>query len=693
MDDDIRVFRKSLLEQVHAAGSVAQTYMHEAFVQEVRDQLIAAEEIPDLTPCDFKKKGARKRERAIDGFCLDEADLDHSVSLVVVDFKDRPDEDVPPLTQPELDAAVKGALNFVEDAVNGVLHPMIEPSHTGYDLALWLFEHRSKVSSVRLFVVADTVLGTRTRVREQQRVGDIRVEVQVWDLARLMRASGNGGREPIEIDLKELAGGGLPALPASVGDTTYSTYLCVVRGDVLASLYERYGARLLEGNVRSFLSVKGGVNRGIQNTIKSEPARFFAYNNGITATAADATFADTPRGKVLTTVKDLQIVNGGQTTASMFYAARSPAAENLKKVHVQMKLSVVLPADADALIPNIARFANTQNKVSEADLFSNHQFHRRIDETSERIWAPAAPGATHQTRWYYERARGQYVNAQARLGAAKKKEFLQLHPKKQLLTKTDLAKHENTWAGLPHIVSRGAQKNFVSFATAVTENWERDERNYNDRWFEHTVAKAIVFRGAEALVDQQPWYEGGYRANIVTYGIARLVHEVQKAKSEIDLDRIWRSQALSVPLKNVLVEALALADEVIRAPPAGMSNLSEWAKKEDCWSRMKERKLQLPPEFVAELRTKAEVREDALDARKEQQLTNEVQALMAVVNLGSDYWKKVLAWHRETGGLSPKEVALVTKMAVKRGFVPPDWQAPMLLSVHNRLTKEGFVVR
>ena len=691
MDDALDVFRKALLEQVHAAASIAGTYMREAFVSEIADRLIAAEEVPDLTPCLFRSRDARRRECAVDGFCLDENELDHSVSLVVVDFKDETALGVPRLAQAELDGAVTRALNFVQNAVRGSLHTTLEPSQTEYDLASWLYEHSSKVNSARLYIVTDSQLAPRTRVLEEQTVGGIRVEVQVWDIARLMRAAGTGGREPIEIDLIQLTEGGLPALPASVGDDTYSTYLCVVRGDVLAALYDRYGARLLERNVRSFLSLKGGVNRGIQHTIKNDPTYFFAYNNGITATAAAATLQETKQGRILTAVKDLQIVNGGQTTASMFYAAKTQAAENLRKVHVQMKLSVVAPEIADVLVPNIARYANTQNKVSEADLFSNHQFHRRIDEIAERMWAPRAPGTPSMTRWYYERARGQYLNAQGRLTPAKKIEFLMLNPKKQLLTKTDLAKHENTWRGLPHIVSRGAQRNFVIFATAVTETWERDQLNYNDRWFQHSVAKAIAFRGAEVLLGRQTWYDGGYRANIVTYGIARLVQEVQKTHCEIDLDQIWRNQAMSDALNKALARVLELANDVIRTPPAGMSNLSEWAKREECWNRTREAPLALPSEFVTELRSIAAGREDAVDARKERQLTNEVAALTLVVKLGPGYWRKVLDWHREAKNLTPKEIAIATSLVTKRGFVPSVRQAQVLMEVHDRLAKEGFV--
>jgi len=685
-ESELAVYRKTLLEEVRASASAAGIYTREAFIAEVAHRLSAAEEVPDLTPCLFRDKGAKRRELAVDGYSTEEAQLDHSVSLLAVALKDD-EEGVPTLSQNDLDTAITRALQFVQEALSGSLHPNIEPSTPAYDLARWLYDERKALNCVRIFVATDAVIGARTKSRTTKELLGVRVEIQLWDLQRFMHADATGGREPIEIDLTEFTEGGLPTLEANVGDTTYRTYLCVVGGDVLARLYDQYGARLLEGNVRSFLSVRGGVNKGIQRTIATEPARFFAYNNGITATAAEAKYAN---GRI-STVKDLQIVNGGQTTASMFHAQKL-APENLKKIHVQMKLSVIATDQSTELISNIARYANTQNKVSEADLFSNHPFHQRMEHIAETTWAPPIPGAQHNTKWFYERARGQYVNAQARLTPAKKKVFLVQNPKKQLLTKTDLAKHENTWSGLPHIVSRGAQKNFVDFAERVTAEWSAKEADFNERWFKHSVAKAIVFRSAEHLIENQDWYVGGYRANIVTHGIARLVSAVEGMQKSIDLERIWKSQALSQPLEQALIAALRLADEVIRSPPAGMTNLSEWAKKDLCWENAKKASLRLPQKFVDELKATEDEKEEATDARRNRKQDDEIEVQRLVLQLGTEYWSDVLAWNKSARLLSQKELSIVTLFKSPKK-VPSPAQALVLREVAKRYNENGDLVR
>ena len=135
--------------------------------------------------------------------------------------------------------------------------------------------------------------------------------------------------------------------------------------------------------------------------------------------------------------------------------------QRLDKIHVQMKLSVVTVEEAESLegmIEKIARYSNSQNKVSDADFFSNHPYHQAMERLSRRIPAPAVLGAQYHTRWFYERARGQYQNAQLHLTPAKKREFLRENPRAQMLSKTDVAKFENSWMGKPHIVSQGAQK-------------------------------------------------------------------------------------------------------------------------------------------------------------------------------------------------------------------------------------------
>jgi len=232
------------------------------------------------------------------------------------------------------------------------------------------------------------------------------VEIHIWDIARFQRVAESAlKREELEVDFREFSDSGIPCVEASEKEGEFKAFLCVIPGVVLADIYDRFGSRLLEGNVRSFLSTRGKVNKSIRSTILTEPEMFFAYNNGIATTATDAHVQLGGHGLRLLGAKYLQIVNGGQTTASLSAARRRDRAD-LEHIYVQMKLSVIAPERADEVIPRIAYCANSQNKVSEADFFSNHPFHVRIEDMSRRMWAPATGGAQHETHWFYERARG-----------------------------------------------------------------------------------------------------------------------------------------------------------------------------------------------------------------------------------------------------------------------------------------------
>src|SRR5690606_15569568 len=197
------------------------------------------------------------------------------------------------------------------------------------------------------------------------------VTMNVWDLTRLYKFIASGQtREELVIDFAEDFGSPVPLLKASEESAHFDSYIGVISGTQLAAIYDKWGARLLEANVRSFLQARGKVNSGIRRTILQEPAMFFSYNNGLTATAEDVEIADMGEGLLLMSARNFQIVNGGQTTASL-HAARKAAEQQLKNIFVQMKLTVVPSSQAEEVVLLISEYANSQNKVSAADFFAN----------------------------------------------------------------------------------------------------------------------------------------------------------------------------------------------------------------------------------------------------------------------------------------------------------------------------------
>jgi hypothetical protein len=240
------------------------------------------------------------------------------------------------------------------------------------------------------------------------------------------------------------------------------------------------------------------------------------------------------------------------------------------------------------IVPLISRYANSQNKVSEADFSANEPFHVQIEEFSRTIWAPAAYGSQKQTHWFYERARGQYLEAKNQEStAARKRIFEETYPKSQVFTKTDLAKFQHTFEQIPHFVSRGAQKNFAEFTARWSD--KKDLTVLDSDYFKHLIAKAILFKATEKIVQQQKF--GGYRANIVTYTLAYLI---ASAPQYIDLDYIWKHQNLTNSLQEAIKKVSAKVYEAIISPPEGKSkNVTEWCKHVDCWNRVKELKIKL----------------------------------------------------------------------------------------------------
>ncbi|NRD48800.1 AIPR family protein [Corallococcus exiguus] len=462
--------------------------------------------------------------------------------------------------------------------------PQLSAGDEAFAIARHIFDSQSRISHVRIFALvqgrAGEFRGNKSiRVRAD---GQLDVRVHVWDLERVSRCVQSGNpRESIEVDFIRDYGAAIPCLPVTAGRNEPGAYLAVIPGDVLYRLYDEYGERLLELNVRSFLQARGKVNRGIRETILRDPKRFFAYNNGLSAVAEEVRTARAPNGMVqIDSVRGLQIVNGGQTTASLHRAVLKDRAD-LSGVFVQAKLTVVPPDEIESTVPLISLFANSQNKVNDADFTANDPFHLRLEELSRTVWTP-----DFQTRWFYERARGQYQVSRNKLSAVDSKEFERTFPVEQMFTKTDMATYVHCWAGLPHLVSLGAQKNFREFTLDFQRG--RGPAEPDEVYFRELVAKAIIFRRAQGVARETRI--GAYRANIVAYSVAYLSAH---AREFVDLDSVWRNQCVPEALSLALMSLLPPIEAVIKESAAGR-NVTEWCKKEECWEYVRQKKLRLP---------------------------------------------------------------------------------------------------
>jgi hypothetical protein len=257
------------------------------------------------------------------------------------------------------------------------------------------------------------------------------------------------------------------------------------------------------------------------------------------------------------------------------------------------------------IVPKISEYANSQNKISDSDFASNEEFHIEIEKRSRNVLAPAKKGSQLETHWYYERARGQYQVDKERQPTPKLKTlFADKNPTKQRFTKTDLAKYENSWDQIPHIVSLGSQKNFRAFIIRQKDGPLQIPDKY---YFQLVIAKAILFKKTDDIIKKLDF--GPYKGNYVTYTVALLSKLTDK---RIDLEKIWNNQELSPALEAFISRLAAEVKTRITEGPAGSRNISEWCKKKECWDSVRKIIIAIPDPLKREL-----ISEDAAKKRDE----------------------------------------------------------------------------
>lgn len=601
----------------------------------------------------IKYNKARQMQHKINGYALSE-DLEE-LALFITFYQEN--NEFRSFARAEVQTAANQSERFLKNIFNGY-RDEIDESEPIYELAHILFEHAKQVARVRIFILTNARLTSDAAIPNRQ-LGDAVIQYQLWDLDRFYRLwTSNNRREPIEINFEQTYGKPLPCLPMPVENDDYKTCLAIVPGTLLAALYADHGARLLEQNVRSFLDFNK-INQGIRHTIQKTPHRFLAYNNGIAATAEVADIRELPGGGWgIYQLRDLQIVNGGQTTAAIFRTQRQYKDADINAVFVQMKLTVLRrPEEMEEIIPLISQFANTQNLIQSADLSANNAFNRQLEKISRACWAPATQGSTAQTRWFFERARGQYKVALSREPSpARQKAFKYQNPREQLFTKEIVAKMEHIWAGLPWMVARGAQKNYAEFLKKKLERKKITEKEMlpNSVFFEDLIAKLILFQAADKEYGRGATKVGDYKFLTVPYTLAWLNYLTE---GRLDLFKIWKQQTISDALRDAIRRTLPVVDNFLQRN-AGSKLVSERAKQEDCWKDLLNFTLpgdqrqqllaKLRPDFadLQQQRNRQSQDDDEIAAEQRRQQEESVRGL------GVEAWDAIEEWGRQTGEIS-----------------------------------------
>lgn len=512
----------------------------------------------------------------ISGYSLDEEGT--RLDLYITCYL--PEDGIQKISRADIEKMASRCQRFLQGSVSGELLNRIPDVEDAWNLANIIHHGYRSLEQIRIFVLTNALSAGGTGFRPKT-FADKLVNLEVVDLRRLCRMSREGRTaEPVNVDFKALCGAPLPCIICSGEDSGYQCLLTSLSGNMLYQLYAQYDARLLEANVRSFLSATGKVNKGIRDTLKNAPEMFMAYNNGIVIIAGECGLCRMDSGQGLLYLKDFQIVNGGQTTASIFFARRKEKELSLDRVHIAAK--IIVPRHGqdtarDDLIADISRFANSQNTVKVSDLSANNKYHVDLEKVAGTVYIPDGSG-----RWFYERASGSYRTMLAlQKGAAQQRAVKAAIPSSRRLTKTDVAKFLNTWGQMPHTVSLGTQKNFTAFMTALAEKESREGYTAPTvQTWKKIVALAILCKQLSSAVRKQ---FSAFQANITTYTIASFARDYGH---RMNLMKIWNSQRISGPLMAQLLIRAGEVKKVLEASSRGRM-ISEWAKKEDCWNAVR----------------------------------------------------------------------------------------------------------
>lgn len=617
MNNDYYTAHLELLETVSRYSNADRSFQAQTFFDEFSSLATEAGDTPDLEWVEISHDGPPSYQ--VNGYAYDSETRE--MVLAIADFDNG--SELRSIDGAEAKRLFNKCFRFFSKSKNQDFVQSLEESSDAFAIASTIYENRNHIRRVRIVLFTNAI-----SVLQKSIESDIKEELVVaknlFDLGRYSKIlTSKTNSEPIEIDILEFDHGALSCLQISTATSDYESYLCVIPGALLADIYQLYGGKLLEQNVRVFLQARTKVNKGIIETLSKKPERFFAYNNGLTVTASSIETLQTDGKLTITKINNLQIVNGGQTTASLLYA-RDVSKVDISDVSIQMKLSVIPERLLDEIVPKISRYSNTQNRISEVDFASSQAFHLYMEKTAQRKITPVQDSASTGSKWFYERARGQYRNRQAYMSSRDRTRFLTEYPKNQVLQKIDIAKYQLSVDQKPFAVVKGP---FPIFSKIVNEAWAKNEAQFNDLYFEKIISNAILFRGLDKHIMQSQWYKDnrGHKAEIVTYTISYFTNWLEKQGFIFNTEKIWKEQSLSSELVACLDEIAQQVREFITNPPSHVINVREYCKKEECWKSLKSKSLEISGMASTFGKDKGEAKIDTKHAKEEGELDRKLE--------------------------------------------------------------------
>ena len=689
MSSKFEEFRQNFVLEVEAKRTEMGEGLRKSFVACMSEQ-IPDEEADNITPV-YLDEHYRQKRVAVDGYAYNGDE--HTLVLVIADWNEFASDER--LTKTQADALIKRTRAFFELSLCGRLQEpsegILEWSSPEYGLADLI--NTETIDRVRILLYTDRLISDKFKKLGNQPIDSIAVSEEVWGFERLFEYfCSTQDHEALELSFRDSP---IPLTLATKGDG-FKSYLGVIAAPKLAAIYREHGGRLLEGNVRSYLTLRSAVNRDILRTIKREPEHFFIYNNGIAVTARDLVFNGTGE---LIAATDFQIINGGQTTASLASAFYTDKAD-INDIQISIKLTEIDKdldeAAAQELIRNISRFSNNQNKVSGADFSSNHEFHVRMEQYAQRLPAPPAPGHTHGSLWFYERNRGSYLQAQMFLSAAKKKIFTSKTDKNHVVKKEDLAQVRLAWDQRPDLVSKGKAALFSKFMDELDGNWAelREKGIYGEDYFRDSISLVILFRELRDEISHQTWYSKGYLANITNYAISVFSWLFQRRNKgkQFNFNPIWQKQSVPQPLMQQLLEIAREVKDCLLDPERTKENVTEWAKMNLCWQRVKAHfdssGYELPDDVDVWIRSK----DDIAQSKKEGKELKKTEDFLDITSQAINYphGAEALAFAEKVHALTPQQEKCIRRCTMMPNILPSERELKKALEGLESLRSEGF---
>lgn len=536
-------------------------------------------------------------------------------------------------------------MSFYQEAMNGTLLRTVSVGANDEiaEVAKLVQSTKGNINQLRLYVITDGLTDPDAAIAPVESAdGEFITEYNIWDMQRVYQQHNiRAGKEKVEIDFPTEYNTELQCLKMSEENPFVDAYMAIIPGSTLAKIYRKYQQVLLEKNVRTFLQFKGKVNKSIRKTLREEPDMFFSYNNGISTTASEIEVKEIDGMLYITRLYDWQIVNGGQTTASIAASSNDRDVE-LNKVFVPMKVSVIRNSEnSDEIVKAISTSANSQTAIKNSDFSANEPYLVDLEKFSRSEWVPNG-NAKPVCKWYFERTRGQYLDQLAQLNGYNEKAFKREYPKIQKVTKTDIAKFEASWNMQPYNVCRGAEKNYTLFVADI----KRERPLVTGNYFKHIIAKGIIFNTIDAIVKSKKL--GGYKANMNTYIMSAISFLSDR---NLDLTYIWEKQCVQQEVVDRIEELIPLVWAHLTGSSVGgnqSSNVGEWSKKPECWNRLK-LKLGDYEKFGNEL-MQAETNEDGTYLNEAQQ--SRIQEAEAIE---SNYWFALANWAKTRDLLTPMD--------------------------------------